>query len=75
MKALKAHVKNGHVVLDEPSNLPDGSEVNVVLLDDDELDEEERAALHESILVSEAELDAGQSVDTQELLARLETQS
>ena len=71
MQALKAHVKGGRLVLDEPTNLPDGAEVLVALVDGDDLDDEERAALHAAIEASEAELDAGEVVTDDELWARL----
>ena len=71
MQALKAHVRGGRLVLDEPTNLPDGAEVHVALVDGDDLDDEERAALHAAIKASEAELDAGQVVTEDELWARL----
>ncbi len=71
MRALKAHVKGGRLVLDEPTNLPEGAEVRVALVDDDELDDAERAKLHAAIVASEAELDAGQGVSEEELWARL----
>ena len=48
MHALKTQVKNGRVTIDEPTNLPDGAEVEVVVLDD-ELSADERAALHASL--------------------------
>ena len=34
MQPLKAHVKNGRLVLDEPTDLPEGTEVEVLALDD-----------------------------------------
>ena len=68
---MKAHVHNGRLVLDEPTNLPEGAEVRIVAVDGDELDDQERAALHASIEAAEGELDAGQSVTEQELWARL----
>jgi len=71
MQALKARVKGGRLVLDEPTNLPDGAEVHVALVDGDDLDDEERAALHAAIEASEAELDAGEVVTDDELWARL----
>ncbi len=70
-RALKAHVKNGRLLLDEPTDLPDGAEVRVALVDDDELDDAERAKLHAAILEAEAELDAGSGVGEDELWARL----
>ncbi len=71
MRALKAHVKGGRLLLDEPTNLPDGAEVRVALVDDDELDDAERARLHVEIEAAEAELDAGQVATEEELWARL----
>ena len=48
MQALKVQVKNGRLVVDEPTDLPDGAEVEVVILDD-ELSPEERVVLHASL--------------------------
>ena len=70
-RALKAHVRGGRLVLDEPTNLPEGAEVRVALVDGDDLDDAERAELHAAILAAEQELDAGQVVSEEELWARL----
>ena len=72
MQPFKAHVRNGRLVLDEPTDLPEGDVVELVLLDGgDELDDEERArldlALHESI----DQMKAGQTIDAAEALAEL----
>jgi predicted DNA-binding antitoxin AbrB/MazE fold protein len=71
MRVLKAHVKDGRLVLDEPVDLPEGSEVRVALVGDDEMDEVERAELEAALEESEAELDAGRGVGEDELWARL----
>jgi hypothetical protein len=71
MRVLKAHVKGGQLVVDEPVGLPEGSEVRVALVDGDDLDDAERAELHAAILESEAEFDAGQTLTEEELWARL----
>lgn len=72
MRAFKAHVENGRIVVDEPTDLPDGTELYVVpLREGDELDDDERAALHAAIEEAEGELDAGQVVSEEELWARL----
>ena len=71
MRALKAHVRAGRLLLDEPTGLPDGTEVRVALVDDDDLDDGERAKLHAAIQAGEDELDAGQAVGEDELRARL----
>ena len=70
-RALKAHVRGGRLVLDEPTNLPEGAEVRVALVDGDDLDDAERAELHAAILAAEKELDAGQVASEEELWARL----
>ncbi|HEY6035732.1 MAG TPA: hypothetical protein VIV58_15765 [Kofleriaceae bacterium] len=43
MLALKAHVKDGRLVLDEPTDLPEGAEVDIAVLGND-LSPDERAA-------------------------------
>jgi len=48
MQPLKARVHNGRLVLDEPTELPEGEIVELVPRDaalDDEFDDEERAQL------------------------------
>ena len=71
MRALRAHVRGGRLVLDEPTNLPEGAEVRVALVDGDELDDSERAELHTAIMAAEAELDAGQAITEDDLWVRL----
>ena len=41
--ALRARVRNGRLLLDEPTDLPDGTEVELAVVDADELDDQERA--------------------------------
>lgn len=43
MKALKAHVSGGRVVLDEPTELPDGTEVEFTVVEDDDFESGEGA--------------------------------
>jgi len=72
MSALKIRVENGRIKLDEPTDLPEGTELYLVPADGgDDLDDEERAALHASIEEAERELDAGQVATEEELWARL----
>ena len=74
---LKAHVQNGRLVLDEPTDLPDGEIVELVPVDEvlanggDYLDAEERAALHAELEASLAEAKAGKLIDADEVLAEL----
>jgi hypothetical protein len=73
MQPLTARVRGGRLLLDEPTDLPEGAEVRVALVDliDGDLDDSERAALRAAIEAGEAELEAGQVVGERELWARL----
>lgn len=69
MRALKAKVRRGRLVLDEPTDLPEGAEVEVAVFDDD-LTPEERAELHASLDRALAQSEAGEGVDAWEYLAQ-----
>ena len=71
MHALKAQVKNGRIVVDEPTDLPDGAEVELRIVGGDELDEDERVALHASLERGLDDEDAGRKVDVDEFLAEV----
>ena len=63
---LKARVKAGRLVVDEPTDLPEGTEVELLPLDPGEwLDEEDRAALHQALRDSEDDVKAGRLVDAE----------
>lgn len=67
MRALKARVKNGHLVLDEPTDLPEGTEVEVRLVTPEDpwadMDPEERAELEEEIEAGYRDLEKGDVED------------
>jgi len=47
---LRALVKDGRLILDEPTSLPEGTVLDLVVVDEgDNLDDEERAALHDDL--------------------------
>jgi len=77
MQALKAHVHNGRLVLDEPTNLPEGEVVELIPLDDvlatggDYLDDEERERLHKSIERGFEDVEAGRTVGAGHVIAEL----
>lgn len=72
MTALKATVRDGRLVLDLPTNLPDGTEVSLVPVDGwDDLDEEDRRRLHEALLASEDDIAHGRVFTAEEVLADL----
>lgn len=65
-------MENGGIVVDDPTELPAGTELYVVpSRGGDDLDEQEPAALRAAIEEAEGELDAGQVVSQTELWARL----
>ncbi len=72
--ALKAHVVNGRIVVDEPVDLPDGSEIRVYLYDAsaETMSADERAALERALERSLAQADAGELVEADEVLAELQ---
>jgi hypothetical protein len=69
MQALKARVRNGRLVLDEPTNLPEGAEVE--LMPSDDLDDEERAELNRSLVEAIREMHAGDTLDGPTFMAGL----
>ena len=78
MQPLKAHFQNGQVVLDEPTDMPNGTELYVVPAAQlkgmdvgDVLDDEERAALDESIREGIEDMEAGRTIDAKTAIAQL----
>ena len=69
---IKARVREGRLTLDEPTDLPEGTEIEMLPLDPgDWLDETDRAALHEALRQSDADIAAGRLVDAEEILREL----
>ena len=69
---VKAHVREGRLVVNEPTDLPEGTEIDLLPLDPgDWLDEADRAALHEALLQSDADVIAGRLVDAKDILKEL----
>ena len=78
MQSLKAHVINGRLVLDEPTNRPNGEVVELVPLDevladedDGEFTDEERAEIRAELEASLAEANEGNLIDADVALAEL----
>lgn len=60
MGPLRAKVKKGRLVLDEPTTLPEGTVIDLVADDEgDDLSDEERRALHEALASSWQSAEAG----------------
>jgi hypothetical protein len=83
MHAPKIRVENGRIQLDEPTELPNGTELyvvpaeqldDVVLLRGDGLDDNERKRLHASIRRGIEDGRAGRVTEFDEVLAELDAQ-
>lgn len=69
---LKARVKAGRLVVDEPTDLPEGTEIELRPLDPgDWLNEEDRAALHQALTDSDEDVKTGRLVDADTILREL----
>ena len=75
MQALKAHVRNGHVVVDEPAELPEGTEVevNVTKIVDPfvGMAPEERAELEQDLEEGRRDFENGDHADGREFVTQL----
>jgi hypothetical protein len=77
-KALKAHVENGRIVVDESIELPEGTTLEVdfrVVDDEDELDGAERERLHHALDEAIDSVRAGRTVDADEAIRRVLSRS
>ena len=68
---FKAHVRNGRIVLDEPTDMPEGEEIELVPVGADDLDEEDRRRLHAELDASEDDVRSGHVRDAADVLADL----
>lgn len=70
--SIRAVVHNGRLVLDEPTNLPEGTVLDLVVDDEgDDLEDDERAALHAKLDASWKAAQAGNVKPVGDLLQRL----
>jgi hypothetical protein len=72
MTAIRASVRNGRLQVDEPTALPEGMVLDLVVDDEgDDLDDEERRVLDAALRSAMASIRAGQWTPMQELLSEL----
>ena len=72
MQAFDAHVRNGHIVVDEPTDLPEGTKLKLQLIDVPEaLDDEAREALHAKLREGLVAARAGRTVSVEALKTKL----
>ena len=80
MQPLRARVHNGRIRLDEPSDLPEGTELDLLPVNlSDEFDDAERSEIIESIEAGAADIENGEFVDglafANELISKRESQT
>ena len=69
MSPLRARVEHGRILLDEPTTLPEGTVIELVADDDgDDLNDEERLALHKSLAASWESAKTGRTRSASEIL-------
>jgi hypothetical protein len=71
MAILRGHVESGRIIVDEPMDLPDGTEVEIAVADDDDMTPEERAELDASIDRGLEQAARGEGIPAEEMLRRL----
>jgi hypothetical protein len=75
MTALRAHIENGRVILDEPMDLPDGTAVEIdglrVVDEDDGLTAQERQRILRGIDEGLANIARGEYVDAETFIDEL----
>jgi hypothetical protein len=72
MPTFRARVRNGRLVLDEPTDLPEGSILDLVVADSwDALDDADRQALHEALDRSAEDFAHGRTVAAEDVMKGL----
>jgi hypothetical protein len=72
MSTLRATVKDGRLILDQPTSLPDGTTLDLVLDDEgDDLTPQERKVLDDAIAKAWASAKAGNLRPTDDLVREL----
>lgn len=74
MQVIGATVRNGRIVVDEPTTLPDGHEVALGVLNDDGMSAAERHRSHASITRGIRGGQAGREMDVDRFLDQLDAE-
>ena len=70
--SLRARVENGRLILDEPTNLPEGTVIDLVADDEgDNLTDDDRRALHAALSASWTSAEAGRLRPAGEIIDEL----
>ena len=69
---LHGRVEGGHIVVEESTDLPEGTRLRLVVVDaEDEMTAEERAELEVEIERGRADIAAGAGISAEDLIARI----
>jgi hypothetical protein len=72
MSGFRARVQNGRLILDVPTTLPEGTVINLVADDEgDDLTDEERQALHDTLTRSWQSAQEGRMRPVEEVIGEL----
>ena len=72
MSKLRARVQNGRLTVDEPTTLPEGTVLDLVVDDEgDDLTEEERAVLHKHLEMAWRAARKGPNIPAKQVLDEL----
>lgn len=75
MQTIRATVRNGRIVINEPATLPDGHEIELCVLNDDGMsDDERRRRLHASISRGIRDGRAGREMDLDSFMDQLDAE-
>jgi hypothetical protein len=74
MQVIKTTVRNGRIIVDEPTTLPDGHEVELCVVNDDGMSEAERHRLHASIARGIRDGRAGREMDLDSFVDQLDAE-
>ena len=73
MATMIARVRDRRLVIDEPTDLPEGTLVRLHIVDDDDnLDDAERRALDDALEVAAASVERGEAIPAEDVMRRLD---
>ncbi len=75
MSTLKAIVSGGRAIIEDVGDYPDGTELELEIVENDEMSEEERARLRDEISLSLREGHAGELFDAKDVIADLRSRA
>ncbi len=76
VRGIRARVRNGRLIVDEPTTLPDGTELTLVADDGgDDLDEADGRELDAALAEAEADVVAGRVIPAADVLRALREKS